>query len=314
MSLERRVEMTSSAFIFDPERGYWLAREINKARRNKPPIGLEFYPTVHGLPIKVGERIRFEPKTDWRVSLDKIKQWRDQYGPVPVERIHLPFHWSIPSALKNYFWNSFAPIAKPYEPGSAKDRAVATAISYMTMTAQNHKAIEMAGELNAELNAHVNIVEAAGKSKKIVWIRGNSRGVLVENDLDYPRIRPEQIEAERDPARAFRAVEKYGLEGVIYGADHAFRHGIDPKEAFYQYREGFDKHLAVIHLSGSRGDHGLITPDDEDFWDFVRFAKENTDERVSLCLDLDPLAMRRLPKYSQLNYFNHTIEELEKAA
>lgn len=69
----------------------------------------------------------------------------------------------------------------------------------MTTTVQNRFATELAGEFNAGLSAHVNIIEEAGKRNQIEKVRGNSRYVWVENDLDYPRKKPAQFEDERDP-------------------------------------------------------------------------------------------------------------------
>lgn len=123
-----------------------------------------------------------------------------------------------------------------------------------------------------------------------------------------------QFEAERDPQRAFSAVEKYGLEGVIYGADHAFRFGTDPAEKFEQHQEGFDRHLRVIHLSGSGGDHPLIEDSDKKFWDFVDFTRGRIADDVRFCLDLDPLQMRKLSADAQLDYISGLVQRLEKAA
>lgn len=295
---ERRVELTSSAWLFNPERLFWIAGQINKTRSPDARIGVELYPVHYfmGGPFGPG-----------RISSDTIHAWQKEHGPVPVERIHLPFHYNLSSALYNYFGHS---VFK--EPGTLKDRAIATAVGYMTTTVQNRFATNLAGDFNAGLNAHVNIIEEAGKRNTMAKVRGNSRYVWVENDLDYPRKKPEQFEAERDPERAFRAVERHGLEGVIYGADHAFRFGADPADKFDEHKEGFDKHLRVIHLSGSEGDHPLIEDTDHKFWDFISFVRERISDEVRFCLDLDPLQMRKLSPDVQLEYVNNLVLKLGK--
>ena len=94
---ERKVELTSSAWLFNPERLFWIAGQINKTRPPDVQIGVELYPVHYlmGGPFGLG-----------RISDDSIHAWQKEHGPVPIERIHLPFHYNLPSALYNYFAHS----------------------------------------------------------------------------------------------------------------------------------------------------------------------------------------------------------------
>ncbi len=170
----------------------------------------------------------------------------------------------------------------------------------------------MAGNLGAGLNAHVNIIEEAGKRGTLAKIRGDAKYIWVENDLDYPRKKPEQVEAERDPRRALKVVKQFGLEGVIMGVDHAYRAGVDPYRDFIELEDEFKKHLRTLHLSGTKGDHGLILADDDEFWDFMNFVKGKISSDVRFCLDLNPFEMGKKTRDEQVDYVRGLIKELEK--
>lgn len=326
---ERKVEVTSSAWLTEPEQFHYVMGQINKKRPKDAQIGVELYPIAHRLPISEQTARKIPIRAiqenlyafrDGRIDIDKIRNWQEEYGRTPIERIHLPFHYNIPTALKEFFWNSAVPFAKPYEPGDPKDRwLIAAPVALMTMTAMNGFATRLAGEISQELdmqapslNAHVYIIEQAEKRGKVESIQGDSSGILVENDLDYPRIRPDQVRVERDPARAISAVERNNLEGVIFGVDHAYRSQLDPRSDLVNFKEDFEKHLRTVHLSGSRGDHGLIWDNDVEFWDLVDFVSGHVRSDVVFCLDLSPKEMGRMNSDEQVEYMESLIAKLEK--
>ncbi|OGD84621.1 hypothetical protein A2165_02285 [Candidatus Curtissbacteria bacterium RBG_13_40_7] len=306
MSAERRVEVTSSGWLFDPERLFWIVGQINKERPARAQVALELYPTIHN---PFWQR----NQTDSRVSLDRIKRWQNEHGPVPIERIHLPFHYDILSALQRFFIHS---VFK--EPGTLRNRAIAMGAAWMTWVASNEFAQNLAGELSGlqgsrvGLSAHVYLVEKAGP-KGIKKLQGRADYVLVENDLDYPRSNPEQLMAERDPQRAIRAVESYGLEGIILGVDHDFLNKLDPVETFEQNLDGLRRHLKVTHLAGSEGFRGKDLLKDPEFWRVVDYISKKRDfDSVKFCLDLNPIEMQGLTNAEQLDYISALVRELEK--
>jgi hypothetical protein len=295
---ERRVEMTSGANLFNPEAAFSVVGRINRERPEDAQIGLELYPVHYFNGASLGPG---------RISIDRIRSWERAYGPVPVERIHMPFHYNYRTAIKNYF-RSFVK-----ERGTFRDRIVASGVAWMTTVSTNNFARELAEEFDAGLNAHANIVEEAAKRGKIAEMRGDSRYVWVENDLDYPRKREDQARAARDPQRAIDAVENNGLEGVILGVDHYLSYGGDPVGDISEHEEGLKKYLKAIHLSGSGGEHSLIDPRDDNFWELVRFMKEKFDDAI-LCLDMNPIEMQRVfPTVDQqTEYIKGLVERLEK--
>lgn len=306
MNTERKVEVTSSGWFFDPERAFWIIGQINKARPPDAQIALELYPTIHN---PFWQR----NQTDSRVSLDRIKRWQDEYGSVPIERIHLPFHYDIPSAFQRFFIHS---VFK--EPGTWANRKIAMGVAWMTWVASNGFAQNLAGELSGlqgrrvGLNAHVYLVEKAGP-KGISKLQGRADYILVENDLDYPRIRLNQLMAERDPQRAIRAIETYGLEGLILGVDHDFLNKLDPIKTFERNQDGLKRHLKVIHLAGSKGFRGEDLRKDPDFWRVVNYVSETRDfDAVRFCLDLNPFEMRGLTNDEQLDYISNLVSQLEE--
>lgn len=305
MSAERSVELTSSGFFFNPERLFWIAGQINKQRPAEDQIAVELYPVHYfmGWPLGPG-----------RIDSARIHNWQKEHGSTPIERIHLPFHWNLSTAFKNFFWNSLVPVAKPYEPGAAKNRVIAMGVSLMTTTIQNRFATNLAREFEAGINAHVYIIEEAAKRNQLGWIRDNARYTWIENDLDYPRLKRDQLLAERDPQRAIGAVEQHGLEGVILGADHDFLYGLNPIETLEQNQEGLKRHLRCVHLAGSGGYRGLPDESDVAFWQVVDYVRNHSfDHNVRFCLDLSPFDMRRLKADQQLDYIKDLVKKLEAA-
>ncbi len=309
MNQERKVELTSSGWLFNPERLFWIAGQINKERPLDAQVRVELYPTHYfmGWPLGPG-----------RIDKDRILSWQKEHGSVPIERIHLPFHWSWSQAIENFFYNSLIPSSSRYEPGTGKNRVIAMGIGWMMTTVQNKFATRLAGEFGAGLNSHVHIIEEASKKDKLTEIKGNARYIWVENDLDYPRSKPEQLRAERDPKRAIRAVEKYGLEGVILGVDHDFLYGLDSLEHFEQNLTELKKHLRSIHLAGSEGYRTLIPVDngeilDQKVNDVVDYVKQHFESTVNFCVDLNPFEMRYLTQAQQLDYIKELVRTLESS-
>jgi len=302
--MERRVELTSGAWIQKPEQLFWITGQINKDRPNSEQIGVELYPVNYlgGVPIGPG-----------RIKAESVREWQREYGNVPIERIHLPFHWSITSASKRFITSFFR------EQGTLKDRWTAMKVAVATGTLMNRYALGLANDLDAGANAHTFIIEQAEKARKIDLIKDSTRYVWVENDLDYGRKKDEDIAKARNPLRAVGAVERNGLEGVIMGIDHAYGYGVDPREDF-ENPEVFSKltkHLKCLHLAGDSADHeaghGLIREDDKDFWGFVDYIKEKTfDNNLVFCLDLNPFEMRHLTSAQQLDYIKRLVANLEK--
>lgn len=293
---ERQIEITSSGWLFKPEQLFWLVGHLNNHHHDHPPIGVELYPVhyFNGWPMGPG-----------RIDAKRIREWQNRFGNVPIERIHLPFHYSLPLALKNYFYTSIF-----QEPGTFKNRVVASGVAYMTTTVQNMLATRLAENFNAGLNAHVHIIEEAAKRHELTKIRGQAKYVWVENDTDYPRINPVQQQRQRDPLRAIRAVRYNGLDGIILGIDHDFWHGYDPMAIFEKYSANLKGHLRAVHLAGSTGHHGLISHQDRQFWDFIRYIKKANWPDVRFCLDLNPFEVQRLNPVEQLELVYQLVNRL----
>ena len=321
MNAERNIELTTSAWWGNTEETFHIASEVDKLFPDNSKLRLEVYPVAHRLPMneKIAMRLPIFRTIvhdgngfafrDGRVSVEKLKEWQLQYD-VQVERVHLPFHYSIPSASYNYIVQSTVD-----EPGTLKDRFIATAVGMMTMTAMNNFAQKLVGEFEgAGLNSHRNIVEEAKKRNKLAKIKGKAAYLWIENDLDYPRKEPDDIKNEGDPGKVIDLIEDdpENLDGLIYGVDHAFRAGVDPKEDFNTYRDQFKKHLRTLHLSGSRRDHGLIENDDHAFWDFMHFVREKISDDVRFCLDLNPAEMDRKTPSEQVDYFRNLVKKLRR--
>lgn len=301
---ERKVELTSAAWITDPERLFWIAGSLNKERPQSEQLAVELYPVHYlgGIPLGPG-----------RILADKVKEWKQEHGEVQIERIHLPFHWSVSSATKRFLTSFFQ------QQGTLKDRWTAMKVGVAIGTVQNRYAMKLAGELDSGFNAHVSIIEEAQKRGKIDELKANSRYIWVENDLDYPRKNPGDIQKARDPVRAVSAVEGNGLDGVILGIDHAYNFGIDPKEDFEKtgVSDMLKKNLRCLHLAGStsfgEAGHGLIREDDKDFWALVNVVKgRDFDHDIVFCLDLNPFEMKHLTQSEQLDYIKRTVKKLEE--
>lgn len=325
-----RVETTTGPWLFNPEQGFWIIGKINKERPREARIGFEVYPVdhriypLHKIPLigRLAEKLPYWEEYgdtlsgNGRINETKIRDWQREYGDpskgdgaIPIERVHLPFHWSNTTGFYNYFVRSVFS-----EPGTWQNRIVATWAAHLTRTVQSHHAEKLGRAFNAGANVHVNIVEEAVKGRQTGVLKSNFRYVRVENDLDWIRKKPDQYERERDPKRAIDAVERYGFEGVIYGLDHAFDHNRDPLLDFRDPE--LITHLRTIHLSGTEklagGGHSLIGLDDPVFWGVIREIKKiSFPNPVSLCLDISPLAMSHMTPDQQLDYYRELVGKLE---
>ena len=81
MSTERRIEVTTSAWITEPEQFHYVLGQINKKR----PIGAELYPISHRLPISEQTASKIPIRAiqenlyafrDGRISIKKIRVTR----------------------------------------------------------------------------------------------------------------------------------------------------------------------------------------------------------------------------------------------
>lgn len=295
MGVERKIEVTSAAWIYKPEQLFQTVGQINQGRSREAQIGVELYP--HHPPMGL--------PGPGRVTLDDIARWRE-FGNVPIERLHLPFHYGT-SEASLYFANT---VVRRWN----KDwggKAEAAAIFYITSTVRSWWATKMASELGAGLNVHGHVVQKAEKRGELAKMRGRARYLFVENDSDSTD--EEGVLGARDPKKAIATVERNGLDGIIYGVDHDFEYGIDPRESFEEHKDNLAKHLRAIHISGASGDHSLIREDDRKFWDFIYYLRSSCFRNVTLCLDLHPLAMARAFKTSrgEVLYLEGIISKLE---
>lgn len=296
MSHERVVELTSAGWIHNPRGLFARVGEINRERINqgKRPVGLELYPghPPMGLP------------GPGRVTLDNILHWQKEYGPAPVERIHLPFHYNLSREVIYFLETAFL---RPRTDWGGKVREAA--IAYVTTNIRSGHATHFAEELGAGLNAHGHTMETAEEKHEVAKVVGNTRYVWVENDSRFPK--GQSAEAS-DPSRAMQISERNGFQGIIIGIDHAFQYGDNPEDYFCQMGNKLKNQLRAVHLSASSGNHGLIREDDKRFWDFIDFIKKwDCDESVRFCLDLNPMQMRRLSPEQQLENLRMVINKLE---
>ena len=184
----------------------------------------------------------------------------------------------------------------------------------MIMTAMNKHVTKLASEFNTGLNMHRNLAEEATKRGTIAKITGKARYVWIENALDYPRSESQDIDAERDPRKVIDILEKNpkDFSGLIYGVDHAFRAGVDSLQHFDEFKDEFKTHLRTLHLSGSKGDHGLIEDDDYVFWDFMHSVRDKISDDVRFCIDLNPAQMDAKTPSEQVDYVKKLVQKLRR--
>ncbi len=293
--------VTSSGWLDRPEQFWRLASKLG--------FPVEWYAVCRSLHLTPN----YKPTSvDPRIGLDKFSAWGEKYGPVDHARVHGAVHYDVPPALKHYLWNSnpFAFLANPYEPGSWHDRWVATGFAGMTRTVSNGFATHLAEELGTILNYHVNIVEEAERRGEIGKLLGKSAGIEVENDVDYKRSDPALRARDMDPKRAVAAAEINDFK-VIYGGDHAFEDGVDPVETLRANKESLKGKLTVIHVAGSRGERGLITDDDWQFWEFIEYIHNEWNE-VAIFLDLSPKVMFQLSEDQQESHILYLTRRIER--
>ena len=321
--VERPVDLSTSGQLFTPGKSGYFAAKLNKedGRSQENMLGLEIYASTHSfvkakhIPL-LGKFSYFRNNPvvfeDAVVSVERIKGWMSEYGPFAVERIHGAFHSDIPNALKNFLWNSFVPLAKPYEPCKASDRwLIAVPVSWITMTAQNNHATKLAGEFGAGLNFHRNVVERAVKTGRMKKIRGNAGYIWIENDLDYIRERPDQFRREVSIVSAIEAIKMSGADGLILGIDHAFRANKDPRDYFEEHADLLKENLRCIHICGSKGDHSPLLPDDKEVVELCRWLGPRLDPRVRFCVDTNPFLEAGYTEDQQYDGYKGAVHMLQ---
>ncbi|OGD86291.1 hypothetical protein A2870_01685 [Candidatus Curtissbacteria bacterium RIFCSPHIGHO2_01_FULL_41_11] len=296
MSSERRVEVTSAGWIHRPKQFCEVIGNINRKLPPEHQVRVEFYPGHWpvGLPMPGA------------ISAERIHAWEREYGPIPVERFHMPFHYNLSSQII-YFSKSLRRWRRDWL-GKGK----AAAIALVTGNVFNHHVNRMAKEFDAGLNVHGYVAETAVERGDLNKLMAGSRYIYVENDSKRRGQGREGMIDTRDPQRAIDLVIEHDFGGMIWGVDHDFQFGINPCETFDKFEDQFRKHLRVIHLSGSSGDHSLIYQSDKKFWEFVGYISKRLDCGVVFCLDFNPLKMRKLSSNAQHIYVRDLVLELGK--
>lgn len=330
----QRIGVSSAGWLFNPEQLFKLLDKINeeRAQENKSPLVLELYPTYRPKALnRVAEVTGMVPPT---VDADYVQKLLKDYPAAEVNNVHLEFNFSRKEEfIRATFGEDFLPIMPKSSPlqralMGIKQRAYQVNWMVTMGPAEMKRGINLAQDLHSELgevglSAHSNVIEGLGN--KIQEIQKKVRHVFAENERPYnlsphmKRLTDQGIrarEAISDPSTILEHIVKhYGLDGLVYGADHDQQMGKNLAEEYSQVAQA----VRMIHISGSESGE-VHTPkiDDPSIEELLKTAatSEHSGELV-VVLDLNPLLVGKMtPEEQEALICNYTsmIEDIQRGA
>ncbi len=292
-------ELTTSGFLFNPKEAFSIAHELNKDLKENERITLEIYPTLDrgilGTVRGIGERFGYQLPIPPTVDEDAVRSWQKEFPLAQVSRVHLPFSY-----------NKHELLTRPIdEKGLGRKVRSMPWIVYFG-AATNKKGIELAQALDADITAHTNVVEGFAQDGKLDELTVPGLHVLAENEMEYDSPILKDKRAISDPIYiAENIVEKYNLDGLLLGLDHALEQGVDIHKVLDT--PSIHKHTRAIHLADVN--HGAVITGNEQIEKLIQHIGRTTfDHPVRAALDLNPLELGKLTERERFQLIKSTID------
>ncbi|MEK7534517.1 MAG: hypothetical protein AAB600_04225 [Patescibacteria group bacterium] len=290
----RGIDVTTAGFIHDPKRAFEITNELNNNQPKDKWMEIEVYPILDKKPLALlnvfTKRVKRLPPTPEGVTVKQIFAWQKELPNTKVIRVHLPFAYDVPDLwcralgdLKNprhFLW------------------------MYALGAAVNKKGIELAQKLEelqdreVGISAHTNIIKGFSRDGKLEEVKSTVSGsILVESS---GRAKSSIIKDMRyfcDPAMVASIAEKFNLDGILFGVDHAITEGVDVEAAIEN--PIVKRTIQAMHISGPH--HDLIGVGDERLINFLRILGEiEFPHDVRVAIDYDPRKIKKQSTSVQL--------------
>jgi len=318
----KKLELTTSGWLFDPERAFALADKLNsETPLKKDWVSIEIYPTVNPKLLELAKKLGIPvvgKNTPPKITPEFVRELQKTYPRTEVSRVHLEFSFDW---FETYFHRPTIGenLTPPTE--AIKQRIFQLAWIFLFGPATSRRGIRLAEELGVGINAHPNVLEGFAKRGEIEDIKNKVAFVLAETERPYNSPHLQRLKKQGISSRQFASdpeivkkeiVEKYGLDGLLLGVDHLIQLGMDPVEKLEKTADA----VRAIHLAGGQGAgaHELISQGDPKVVEFLEAAARQTFKgEVSAALDLNPVLMKTMPFETQLTVLRDTFNWLRKS-
>ena len=297
----RGIDITTAGFIYNPKRAFEITNELNRNQPEDKWMEIEIYPILDKKPLALlnflTKRVKRLPPTPEGVTVEQVFAWQKELPKTKVIRVHLPFAYDVP----DLWYRALGDLKNPRH----------FLWMYALGAAVNKKGIELAQKLEelqdrkVEISAHTNIIKGFSRDGKLEEVKSAVSGsILVESS---GRAKSSIIKDNRqfcDPVIVASIAEEYGLDGILFGVDHAVTEEVDLEEAIEN--PIVKRTIQAMHMSGPH--HDLIGVGDEKLTDFLRLVGEIEFEHhnVRAALDLDPRKLKMLSPKAQLEQIRHS--------
>lgn len=306
------VDLTSGAFIHDPERAFQIAGAINRELPADRKMGIELYPILNRRVTTIAQRLTAglgikHPMLEMLprgIEPERVRDWSQIYD-TKVIRVHLPYFYNNREFLSQLIRGDYFQLV-------GRSRFLEAAIGFFVGTAADFQAVNLAKQLKVGVNAHPNVLIGMKKNGQLAKLRQNVPFVLAENSVDCNLFK--DIDTYRDTlydlsALAKKIVLPEGLDGLLYARDH-----YADEEKFGRDRDYHAilrspivlMYLKAMHLSGIS--HRLINPDDIKDAIFLKALSETRfNNQVRAALDIDPREAAEFNLEQQIELFKPIV-------
>lgn len=306
------VDITTAGHLFNPKDTFALTEELNKGKNPDDWAQIEVYPTLEHKPLALiralSKRFGLELPIPPGVTEQQIRDWQKEYSHTKVARVHVPFSYNRHELFQR---------ATPFIGGERDNGLKQTAYQILWMfyfgAATNMKGVELARGLADQevgINAHANVIEGFAKDQNLGQLKDSVAFVLAENERKYNSPILKDPESIANPIAVIRnIVDKYDLDGLVFGVDHALEQGMDPTAMLQD--PSIKRATTAMHLAQSH--HDVLAVGSNDFERFLEQASRTKfDHPVRAALDYNPMVMSKLSGSQQLELVRDTIDWITK--
>lgn len=297
------IQSTHAAYIFNPEQFFSVLHDINTYYKDDPKkrlAGELYVPRKHAVLEGVqslASKLGLKLPVAVGMTPDRIRRWQKVYPEAEIERVHVEF-WTTNlekmmrmTEIPPSKWPNFIGMGVFFGPAEA---------GY---------GVSLARELGLGINIHGNNIDTLASMGKLPKKGGGLKYVWGENGMADSS--PVSFLYNGDsglthPDKVIDQVEKYGMDGFLYGADHERDLKRKPSD---NLTPRVLKHLRAIHIA--EHNHGEVRRGNKVYEEFIRtLARSEHPHEVALVFDNNPFRMGKMTYKEQLAYYIDTIDWL----
>lgn len=289
-----KVDITIAGFLGNPKRAFEITNELNKDKPEEEWMMIEIYPILDKNLLRIlsglANKIKGLPPVPSGITIEQVHQWREELPNTRIIRVHLPFAYN-----KTDLWfRALGDLKNPRH----------FLWMYALGAAINKKGIELAQKLEelqdrkVGISAHTNIIKGFSRDGKLEEVKSAVSGsILVESSGRAKSSIIKDMSHFFDPVMVATIAEEYGLDGILFGVDHAVTEEVDLEEAIE--KPIVKRTIQAMHISGPH--HDLIGIGDERLINFLHaLGKVEFPHDVRAAIDYDPRKIKKQDASVQL--------------